>query len=241
MVWLHGGAFRNGASNFPLTGPEFLVQENVILVSINYRYGPFGFLCMDSGAPGNAGLQDQILALKWIQHNIAHFGGDPNRVTLFGFSAGSISAEILMLSPAAQGLFHHIIAQSGSVLSPWAMVNNPKLQAIRLAVELGYLGPVKGVVPFLKRVPWRKMASVSRMLTAPSIERNILDIYFTPCVEETYWHMDYMPVLTEHPEAILTRGDYRQIPYMTGITADEGILMLRSKLIFLQPFRKFNF
>ena len=104
MFWIHGGGWNNGAgSEF---GADFFMDENIIIVTINYRLGALGFLSFDDGTvPANNGLKDMILALKWVQRNIATFGGDPDMVTIFGVSAGGASVHSLQLTPAAKGDF----------------------------------------------------------------------------------------------------------------------------------------
>ena len=116
MVWIHGGAFIVGSIFDDIYNPSYMVSMGkVIVVTINYRLGAFGFLYDGTdNAPGNQGLHDQILALKWVQNNIVHFGGDPNRVTIFGESAGSMSISALILSPLTKGLFGKAILQSGA-------------------------------------------------------------------------------------------------------------------------------
>nr|XP_046908801.1 acetylcholinesterase-like [Dermatophagoides farinae] len=116
MVWIHGGSFIGGSIFDDVYNPSYMVSMgNVIVVTINYRLGPFGFLYTEmDNVPGNQGLYDQILALQWIHNNIGHFGGDPNRVTVFGESAGSMSISALILSPLTKGLFTKAILQSGS-------------------------------------------------------------------------------------------------------------------------------
>ena len=102
MFWIHGGAFMDGTSSD--FGPEFFMDHDVILVTINYRLGVLGFLNTEDGTvPANNGIKDMILALKWVQANIAQFGGDPEKVTVFGESAGAASAHFLVISPAAKG------------------------------------------------------------------------------------------------------------------------------------------
>jgi carboxylesterase type B len=89
MVWIHGGGFNSGSSQTDLFGPDYLLQKDVVLVTVNYRLGPVGFLSLDDpelNIPGNAGLKDQTFALKWVQRNIERFGGDPGNVTVFGES-----------------------------------------------------------------------------------------------------------------------------------------------------------
>lgn len=107
MVFIHGGGFRAGSCSEDNYGPDYLVPGNdIILVTINYRLGLLGFLsCEDQslGVPGNAGLKDQVLALKWIKENIKQFGGDPNNVTIFGQGAGAACVHLHILSPMSKG------------------------------------------------------------------------------------------------------------------------------------------
>ncbi|XP_033219251.1 juvenile hormone esterase-like [Belonocnema kinseyi] len=120
MVWIHGGGFVFGSGNADLYGPDFLVRKEIVLVTINYRIDVLGFLNLGlETAPGNQGLKDQVMALKWVKDNISNFGGDPNNVTIFGESAGSASVHYLTQSALAKGLFHKAIAQSGTALNPW--------------------------------------------------------------------------------------------------------------------------
>ena len=120
MVWIHGGSYTSGAGTWPTYDGTFFAQNGIVLVTINYRLGHLGFFAhpalskAQSDEPlGNYGLLDQIAALEWVQRNIAAFGGDPNNVTIFGESAGGGSVNFLMVSPAAKGLFHGAISQSG--------------------------------------------------------------------------------------------------------------------------------
>ena len=121
MVWIHGGGFQAGGGGEPRHDGEAFARRGVVLVTLNYRLGVFGFLShpeltKESGrnASGNYGLLDQVEALRWVQANIAAFGGDPGNVTIFGESAGSLSVSALMASPPAGGLFHKAIGESGA-------------------------------------------------------------------------------------------------------------------------------
>lgn len=125
MVWIHGGGYTNGATALPLYWGDRLAAKGVVVVTINYRLGPLGWLAHPElteesgrGSSGNYGLMDQLAALRWVQHNIEAFGGDPDNVTVFGQSAGAMSISLLMASPQAQGLFDRAIAQSGGVFEP---------------------------------------------------------------------------------------------------------------------------
>ena len=134
MVWIHGGGLRNGTGSNELFDGTALARRGVVLVTINYRLGPAGFLAHpllsgedEHNSSGNYGILDQIAALEWVRDNIAAFGGDPQRVTIFGISAGASSVSYLMASPLAKGLFHRAIAQSGSGFS-----DTPQLRAASL-------------------------------------------------------------------------------------------------------------
>ena len=122
MVWIHGGGFQAGSPSEPRHEGDALARRNVILVTMNYRLGVFGFLAhpelsreIGIKTSGNYGLHDLIASLQWVKANIAAFGGDPNNVTIFGESAGSIFVSALMASPLARGLFHKAIGESGAL------------------------------------------------------------------------------------------------------------------------------
>src|SRR5579871_2380347 len=120
MFWIHGGGYSGGGSSEPRHNGDFLPLKGVVLVTINYRLGVFGFLVTDelakenNGVAGNYGLLDMVAALQWVKSNIGEFGGDPSNVTIFGESAGSFAVSTLMASPMAQGLFQKAIGESGA-------------------------------------------------------------------------------------------------------------------------------
>lgn len=125
LVWIYGGGFSFGSAADSLTDGTHLANKGVVLVSISYRVGPLGFLAhpelsaeSPNGVSGNYGLLDQIAALEWVKRNIEAFGGDSNRVTIFGESAGGISVSMLAASPLAEGLFQGAISQSGGSFGP---------------------------------------------------------------------------------------------------------------------------
>jgi para-nitrobenzyl esterase len=123
MFWIHGGGYAAGASSEPRHNGDFLPLKGVVLVTINYRLGVFGFLATadlakeGNGAAGNYGLQDMVAALEWVKANIRNFGGDPGNVTIFGESAGSFAVSTLMASPRSRGLFHKAIGESGAAFA----------------------------------------------------------------------------------------------------------------------------
>ena len=110
MVYIHGGAFIMGGGASYFFGPNYLLENDVVLVTFNYRLGVFGFLATDDkAATGNYGIMDQVAVLKWVKKNIDKFGGDPNQVTIMGEDSGAASATILAMSPLATGLFHRYV------------------------------------------------------------------------------------------------------------------------------------
>jgi para-nitrobenzyl esterase len=136
MLWIHGGGFIAGSASEPRQDGERLAGKGVVVVSLNYRMGVFGFLShpelskeSKEHASGNYGLQDQIAALSWVKANIAAFGGDPASVTIFGESAGSFAVSALMSSPAAKGLFHRVIGESGAFFTAGDQTLAPKTLA----------------------------------------------------------------------------------------------------------------
>ncbi|NXA34926.1 CEL lipase, partial [Eudromia elegans] len=145
MIWLYGGAFLLGGAqganflnNYLYDGEEIAVRGNVIVVTLNYRVGPLGFLSTgDENAPGNYGLKDQHMAIAWVKRNIKAFGGDPENITIFGESAGGASVSLQMLSPHNKGLFKRAISQSGVGLCRWAIQKNPLLWAQKIAEAVG--------------------------------------------------------------------------------------------------------
>lgn len=146
MVWIHGGGNFAGAASIPTYDGESLARHGVVLVSTNYRLGVFGFFAhpeLTQESPhhvsGNYGLLDQILALRWVQENIARFGGDPGNVTIFGESAGSLDVNILMTSPLCRGLFQRVIGESGPVVAPPPLAEAEK-KGESLAAKLNITG-----------------------------------------------------------------------------------------------------
>ncbi|KAH8280824.1 hypothetical protein KR054_000261 [Drosophila jambulina] len=236
MVWLHGGGFSFGSGNSFLYGPDYLVTEDIVLVTLNYRLGPLGFLTAGPDAPGNQGLKDQVLALKWVRDNIAAFGGDPNQVTVFGESAGASSVQLLLLSPLSKGLFHRAISQSGSALNPWSMSASSSQRAARLAANLGYVGAnnTEEILDFLRRVPAMKLVEAAPTTITAEDQRNNIGLPFVPVVEG-YWNQDSQeeqfyeqPFLTQHPSDMYQTQNFNSdVAYMTGYNTHEAMLFIR--------------
>lgn len=218
MVFIHGGGFYWGYNTKLIYNPRYIVQENVIVVTINYRLGAFGFLCLGlKEAPGNAGLKDQVAALKWIQNNIAFFGGDPNSVTLVGESVGAASANYLLLNNEAKGLFHKLIMQSGTVMMPQGFIYKPLESASKVASGLGYntSNPTELLHIF-------KNSTADAIVRASDFDQrnNVFAPYlFKPCAET---EMSEQPFLTKEPLELLKNINIT-IPVIIGYNDREGI------------------
>ncbi|NP_001013015.1 bile salt-activated lipase precursor [Gallus gallus] len=145
MVWIYGGAFLLGGGqganfldNYLYDGEEIAVRGNVIVVTLNYRVGPLGFLSTgDPNMPGNYGLKDQHMAIAWVKRNIKAFGGDPDNITIFGESAGAASVSLQILSPKNAGLFKRAISQSGVSLCSWVIQKDPLTWAKKVGEQVG--------------------------------------------------------------------------------------------------------
>ncbi len=208
FVWIHGGAYFSGSGEVLLYDGEGLAQKGVIVVTFNYRLGVFGFLAHPEltaesphRASGNYGLMDQIAALRWVRENIAAFGGDPERITVGGQSAGAGSLHHLLVSPEARGLFHRAIAQSG----PWRRsASSPTLTD---AEEQGR--------KFAEAIAAPSLADL-RALSAEELFSlyQAREFRFRPIVDG--W------IVPDQVTAIHERGEQIDVPLLTGWTADES-------------------
>lgn len=226
MVFFHGGGFIHGnGTDDSVHGPDFLIEKNVVIVSLNYRLGVLGFLSLDcKEAPGNMGLKDQVQALKWVQQNIKNFNGDPNNVTIFGISAGGASVEYLVLTPMAKGLFHKAIAQSGSSLLPWAQNNKIKeLAAVIPLLKKKIITDDQELLKFLKTMPVKELVATSMMVTATQKSKGGINFGFVPSIEK---ELDWEPFFTKSTYKMLAQGEFNKIPFMSGFCSREGLLLL---------------
>ncbi|XP_046753949.1 esterase E4-like [Diprion similis] len=220
MVYVFGGRFTFGSANSTAYSPIYLLNQDVVLVTFSYRLGALGFLSTgDKVASGNWGLKDQVLALKWVQRNIRHFYGDPDRVTIFGHSSGSACVHLLTLSKLTIGLFHKFIMQSGSGLSPWAY--RPRAAYAKRAYELGnYVGCYNdtsdALITCLRKKNFRDILGVFTRFYVWHYEP------FTTwaCTDEPDIEGAF---LTNSPANILRAGQIRDLPCIIGVVGNEAI------------------
>ncbi|XP_063953285.1 cholinesterase 2-like isoform X2 [Lytechinus pictus] len=223
LVWLHGGGFMYGAGTVPMLSPLPLVAlGDVIVVTINYRLGALGYLTTgDNIIPPNLGVMDQITALNWIRKYISAFGGDPNRVSLFGDSAGSASIHIHIMSPLSSGLFHRAIMQSGASTSSWA--RSPDLATARnRAQTLGRLvgcGEVPSsaqLLECLEQIPAYEIVAMQQRVLADTGDS--ADIAFLPVIDHV--------VIPDTPDIVGKMGSYNNVSLIVGANADEGMMTM---------------
>jgi para-nitrobenzyl esterase len=242
MVWIHGGGNISGAGSLPYYDGEALARQGVVLVSINYRLGPFGFfahplLSKESGhgVSGNYGLLDQIAALKWVQKNIRAFGGDPNRVTIFGESAGGLNVCCLMASPLAKGLFHRSIAESGHAFGKtqhlketWHGQESMEKQGEQIAKDLGV---VEAADPLL----------ALRSLSADKIlegSKPTLDFGGEMGRGNRFGPVTDGWVIPDDINTIFEQGRQNDVPLIAGSNANEGIaFVLNTRIKTVETYR----
>jgi para-nitrobenzyl esterase len=220
MVWIHGGGFQAGSASEPRQDGARLARKGVVVVSLNYRLGVFGFLSHPEltkesgrGASGNYGLLDQVAALRWVRDNVAAFGGDPGNVTIFGESAGSLAVSALVASPVARGLFHRAIGESGAYLGRGAL--EPASLAASEATGAKWAASVGA-----------DSLAALRKKTADEILQSALKVqlWFSPSVDGL--------VLPRDPNVIYAAGEQAHVPLLAGWNADEvraGVVLAKDR------------
>ena len=216
MVWIYGGGLENGSASTPLYAGDGLARKGVIVVTANYRLGVLGFLAhpdLSRESPqhvsGNYGLLDQIAALRWVHRNIAVFGGDPTRVTVFGQSSGSISISVLVTSPLARNLFQRVIGESGGLFEP-----------IELAADFKLVDAERTGQAFAAKTQARNLQALRAM---PAAE--LIKMHFNPhAIVDGY-------VLPRAPYDAYSEGKQNDVDLLIGSNASEGRLFLGDQAI----------
>jgi para-nitrobenzyl esterase len=210
MFWIHGGGFAGGASSEPRHNGDFLPLKGVVLVTINYRLGVFGFLVTEelakeaNGASGNYGLLDMVAALQWVKSNIQEFGGNPDNVTIFGESAGSAAVSTLMASPMAKGLFHRGIGESGGAMGEGLLDYQPVSERAKTDGE------------WVRKTGAQSLKDLRRMPTAAILEaaKTRGMVGFGPDIDGR--------LLVEPVRETYAAGRQAQVPLIAGWNRDEG-------------------
>ncbi|XP_065081721.1 esterase B1-like [Ochlerotatus camptorhynchus] len=227
MLYIHGGAFNRGSSGVEMYGPDYLIQADVVFVSFNYRIGALGFISFDSpevDLPGNAGLKDQNLAIRWVVENIANFGGDPKNITLFGESAGGCSVHYHMISELSKGLFQRAIVMSGCVLNNWSTVPRRKFTE-RLAKALGWNGQggqQAALEVLMKATPEDIVAKQNALLTENELENRIM-FEFGPVIEP---YIKKNCIIPKEPLKMCQEAWSNGMDIIIGGNSEEGLFSL---------------
>ncbi|XP_055637017.1 juvenile hormone esterase-like [Toxorhynchites rutilus septentrionalis] len=225
MVFIHGGGYIAGSAHPALAGPEkFMDTRKVVLVTLQYRLGALGFLSTgDKAAPGNFGLKDQSMALRWVQENIRQFKGRPDQVTIFGQSSGASSCQLHMMSNLSKNLFSKAILQSGSALSYWNQPYGDPLELARKQVvavgissaRVARMSTVQ-LVEVLRDVNANLLVSSVDKLKVLGVQPVIL---YRPVVES---FVNESTFLSDNPKVLWAKGRYHKVPWMTGFLPNEG-------------------
>ncbi|XP_015118277.1 juvenile hormone esterase [Diachasma alloeum] len=226
MVWIHGGLFTVGSANSSLFGPDFLLEEDVVVVYIKYRLGALGFLSLNHpNATGNAGLKDQILGLKWVQENMGKFGGDPDQVTIFGYGSGAVSVELLTLSEQSKGLYHRSISMSGSPFNDWVISSTDEAMSnaylLGSALNLNDSQPEDEFLKALSRAPAQDIVMATQKIfnMKNKSKGTPFDGLFKPVVEDELVSKD--AVLSGNLYAKYGRGEFHDLPHLIGFVDAE--------------------
>ncbi|XP_049648561.1 acetylcholinesterase [Accipiter gentilis] len=226
LVWIYGGGFYSGAASLDVYDGRYLAAaEGVVVVSMNYRVGALGFLALPGHpeAPGNVGLLDQRLALRWVQSNIGAFGGDAGAVTLFGESAGAASVGLHLLSATSRPLFRRAVLQSGSPNGPWATVG--AAEGRRRAATLGKLvgcggggGTIANETELLGCLRGKTPPELVEQEAAVLPQQGVFRFAFVPVVDGDF--------LVDTPEALLGASGRPEAEVLLGAVQDEGTYFL---------------
>lgn len=224
MVWLHGGGFILGKGSFSdHDGRELAAQGKVIVVSVDYRLGVFGFMAHPAlntevaGHPGsgNYGIEDQTAALRWVQDNISAFGGDPNKVTVFGQSAGAISVCAQLASPLARGLFQRAVIQSGPCANPLPDLAAASALGSQVAAGLG-CDQTPDELACMRAQPAQDVADV--LPPDPTLGFNESSTLWWPVLDGHVLPLQFMDAFES--------GRFNQVPVINGTTRDEATLLI---------------
>ena len=225
MVWIFGGGFQVGSQDI-YTSPTFVGLNDVILVTLNYRVSVYGFLSTgESHMTGNQGLWDQNMAIQWVHDHIDNFGGDPNRVTIFGESAGGASVVFQALYEGNEGMFKGVIAQSGSANSGWAISPNPRTDFDQF---VNATNCKVGTLP--------KVIKCLRSKTTDEVEAVLGDTLFSPVYDGEFLKMHPVDIFqNETVQASEMLTSFGKLDFVFGVTSDEAGLYIGSIDYMMSP------
>lgn len=226
LVYIYGGGFTSGSNTPRVLGPDYILMADVVVVTINYRLGAFGFLSLKSetlDVPGNAALKDQRLALQFVKENIKHFGGNPQNITLIGHSAGGVSVGWHCISENSRGLFNKAIIMGGGVLHKFSLIPH-RNWAEKLAKKLGYAGgdDEKEILDFLQQAEPDKIVELQETIV-PREDRARVSMPFGPHIEH---YTSDQTVISKLPIELIKDAWSKDIDIFVGGVSDEGLMFM---------------
>ncbi|XP_019530331.3 esterase B1-like [Aedes albopictus] len=239
MVFIHGGGLIGGSGDSLLYNPNYMVQEGVVFVTMNYRVGVLGLLCLpEAGIHGNGDLKDQLMALRWVNENISKFGGDPSNVTLFGSSSGGSCVGLHCMSDTSKKYFHKAIMQCGHHMCDFTYGTEMVQKARDLAKLFGYTGSCdKEALQVLKNVSAEQLVQRQFEVFTPR-ERKLEEAYGIPFAHVIERRGTKDAVLTKNPmELIRTPGSFN-MPIIIGTNDAEGSFELKNAIQHLEDYDK---
>lgn len=221
MVWIYGGGFAMGSASEPSNYGDVLAKQGVVTVNIAYRVGTFGFMAhpeltaeSDKNVSGNYGLLDQIAGLEWVKKNIARFGGDPDKITIFGESAGAISVSMLAASPLTKGLFRGAISESGGNFGP--VSDSQKIEGGILSLK----GAEQVGLEYMKRMGASNLADLRKLSPEKLLDDRLSSM-------GGFWPNADGYVIADDQYKLYEKGQYNDVNILVGTNSDEGTMFVR--------------
>lgn len=222
LFFVHGGRYVLGYGDY--YRPDYFLQHDVVIVTINYRLHILGFLCLHTEeVPGNAGLKDAVLALRWVNRNISSFNGDKSNITVFGESSGGATVSCFLTSKMAQGLFSKMIVESSASLSDLLMVEEDKIGKVKfIGEQLGKeTDDMKELFDFLQSAP---VEDLLKAICVAELSKEEINAFFLPVVEKSYPNVE--PFMTEYPLQTFKANNHVKVPILAGLCSHEGAFFL---------------
>ncbi|XP_044730504.1 venom carboxylesterase-6-like isoform X2 [Chrysoperla carnea] len=216
VIYFHAGEFYGSSGISSYHGPQYLLDKDIVLVTVNYRLGTLGFINTgDENAPGNLGLKDQVIAMRWVQQNILSFGGNPEEVTIMGYSSGSCSVALHLVSPMSKGLFHRAIAMSGSPTSAIKYTNQLDLAKKQAEILNCPSNTSQEIIDCLRT---KDAEDISKTFFSFREVGSDPLLIWRPVIEPDHPGEKF---LTEDPAKLFHNGNFTKVPFMIGVSENE--------------------
>ncbi|XP_044730506.1 esterase E4-like [Chrysoperla carnea] len=216
VIFFHAGGFYGVSGISNMHGPQYLLDQDVVLVTVNYRLATLGFISTgDENAPGNLGLKDQVVAMRWVKKNIRGFGGNPDEVTIMGYSAGSMSVALHLVSPMSKGLFHRGISMSAAPTSTYTFTNQLDLAKKQAELLNCPSDTSKQIIDCLKTKDAEEISTTFFSFQEIGQDPTLI---WSPVIEPDHSGEKF---LTEDPAKLFNEGRFMKVPFMAGVCEHE--------------------